>query len=1467
MRPLFLPKVFMLLFACLFHSGDLSLLSVYSMNNFQSHLTCLLILFFTVNHAAFAQSNATNIPPLAPPLIDKNTPDWAREMYSTKPNVHHVDQLFRAYYDTHPFEKTIDTRNYKHWRLYLSRYDLVQTDGSILVPTDAEQEAAVQDWMQKKAAFDQQYASGIERSPTSTWSQIGPYENAGTGTTYTNVQSCQVALTQCLSDLNVLYTVSQNGKIFKTTDHGETWSAVGENYFFAGDTWTEQCISVNPANPNIVYYGSGTKIWKTTDGGVTWNTLTTISNLEPNCIIINPIDPNILFVSSDVGIYRSTDAGATFVLVRAGVSWDLRFKTDDPNTIFALCRNGNKTDFYKSANNGSSWNASITGWFTDAQDNDGGGRMTVSTGNPNLIYCFVIGHVVGDGSAKPIVGVAKSVDAGATWTRPITWNATQGINSGQGYYDLDIEVSDADDNLVLIGTQGTWKTTNGFTTVTGGPSGQHADPQEYHFNGPNDFWVASDGGVDLYDNALASRMPKSKGITGTEFWGFDQGWNEDTRVGSYYHNGTSGYRQGYPENKFRATGGAEPATGYISTGNPGKVWFNEVGGKYLPTSISGTVTNFTYAKFPNESYWGQDVRGEIAMHPLYFETHFLGKDNVLWKTTDGGVSFTAQYTFGSNALSLVTSIEISRSNPQTMYVYQLIESAGSYTSGKLWKTTDGGATFTEITQPAGAPYSDGCFIAVDPTNADRIWIAYNKTTSTNKVFKTTDGGANWTNITGTALNGLIPRALIHIGGTDGGVYVMTPHMVFYRNNTHTEWQAFGNGLPAKLENNYLRPFYKAGQLRMATVCRGLWSVDFYENPTTPIAQPMVDKMTTDCYRDTFYFDDYSMLNHTGASWSWSFSPTPQYVSSSSARNPKVVFGAAGNYTVALTVTDGNGMSNTKTVTNMVNLGATDLCGFTQGPEMTLKTEGTSNYARTSQGIPLGNTNTVTISAWIKPAGTQVSFAGIVFSGNGGASGINFRNSNQIGYHWNDAASSYNWAGGPTITADVWTHVALVVEANKATMYVNGVPYVNAVAHSAVNFTEAFTFGNDRNNTSRTMTGEMDEVRFYNRALTQNEIRELRHLTYPGGDASCKAYYKFNEPSGIIYDRVGFAHASLLGTASRVERTAPFAPGESKRQSVSGSGIVDFAPTDLFLKFPVSGTYPNGELVASRLDDTPYAPPSGFEVIGSRYWVVNNHGSNSSFSSLTEMKFTDIDVVSGTPGDYKLYKRGSNEHLNNWVLVDDADAVTVGPSGSITFNTGLNVTSFSQFVILRSTALPLDLLAFEATAANHRDVLLNWRTAHEVNVRHFEVEKSDNSVVWKTLGQVKATAAPVYTWTDPEAFQQSSLLYYRLKIVDNDGKYTYSPIRTVARGTAFPQLVLAPNPASEYSTLTFEAAAEGVITLHIMDASGKLLEYRQLNYSKGVNNIPIDLTAYPTGVYPIQCTLDNRFIWNGMVVKR
>ncbi|MEZ4951320.1 MAG: hypothetical protein R2784_18325 [Saprospiraceae bacterium] len=96
-------------------------------------------------------------------------------------------------------------------------------------------------------------------------------------------------------------------------------------------------------------------------------------------------------------------------------------------------------------------------------------------------------------------------------------------------------------------------------------------------------------------------------------------------------------------------------------------------------------------------------------------------------------------------------------------------------------------------------------------------------------------------------------------------------------------------LPFVLNGNILRPFYKEDKLRL----RNLWK--WYLGsaiPTSlkPVAQPMVDKQYAFCSRDTFYFDDYSILNHTNATWTWTFEPQPMWIDDAQKRNPKLSLG-------------------------------------------------------------------------------------------------------------------------------------------------------------------------------------------------------------------------------------------------------------------------------------------------------------------------------------------------------------------------------------------------------------------------------------------------------------------------------------------------------------------------------------------------------------------------------------------------
>jgi hypothetical protein len=119
-----------------------------------------------------------------------------------------------------------------------------------------------------------------------------------------------------------------------------------------------------------------------------------------------------------------------------------------------------------------------------------------------------------------------------------------------------------------------------------------------------------------------------------------------------------------------------------------------------------------------------------------------------------------------------------------------------------------------------------------------------------------------------------------------------------------DWDLANDSLPTFFNSNIAKPFYRDSKIRIASYGKGIWENKFYDTPTGPSAKAMVDKenlLKSFCVSDSLYFDDYSALNHNGASWSWTFQGGSPSISN--IRNPAVSYTASGTYKAKLTVTD------------------------------------------------------------------------------------------------------------------------------------------------------------------------------------------------------------------------------------------------------------------------------------------------------------------------------------------------------------------------------------------------------------------------------------------------------------------------------------------------------------------------------------------------------------------------------------
>ncbi len=1227
------------------------------------------------------------------PSATEEVPAWAQLMYAENPNVRLVDSAYEAYYATHLFEKNTHTQNYKHWRRQVEPF--LNALGHIEWPTA---EALRQDEKRYRRLLDNNLPS---RQP-GPWTNLGPFEtyNQGSGQFEVSWQANVYTIDVADTGPDVVYCGTESGGVFRSQDQGLTWNHISGNTMMAA----VRIVRVSPQDANTVYAGDGNRLYRSTDGGGSWEVLLEIDNLGVNGIAISPADEHQLIVACQQGLWRSEDGGENWQQLSGNPVYDIEFKPNNPQVLYIVRGNTaeKRCEFLKSEDGGQSWSIKGNGWYLPPNPgysglSDGGAKIAVSPLNPNM----VIAGLIGDSKAGDdgYLGLWKSLDAGESWSLqgphvggPYEYsggpanhkNIMKNEGGGgpyQGFYDYVLAISPFNAGIVYTGGVSLYKSTDGGQSfnVIGGYQGNtwiHPDMQEITVS-PDGIWLASDGGVDFTADEFATVESRKNGITASEFWGFGSGWNDGLLVGGRYHNGNTALRPGFPAGEALRLGGAESPTGYVNPGR-GIAYFSDISSQVVPEDIGGMVVSLPSLQlYPNESYYAAHS-GEMEFDPRCYNHILVGRENKLWKSTDGGASFESIATFGTNTDRPVLQFEISRSNPDVIFVYQRT----SFYGAVLWRTPDGGASWGALNFPSGPNSQRAGVMALNPEDEDELWVGFSQNNNDGaKIFRTTDGGQSWENLTTATLDGHSIHAIFYQAGTDGAVYLATDKAVFYRDNSMSDWLLFNDGLPMRTNSNLLRPFYREGKLRLATYSNGVWETELAA-PSAPLAQPTVDKLVAGCARDTFYFDDYSVLRHEGASWAWSFEPAPEYVSASGVRNPRVVFGEEGSYTVSLTVTQADGQSSTKTIENMVQVQA---CRVDTIPGMALLLQQEGDYAAV-EGVPI-NSNELTISAWVRPEGVQGEYTGIAITSTGPAAGFNFRPGMELGYHWPDGA--WWWSSGLTVPAGEWSYLALVVRPDGITVYLNGQSATHNFNVPPVDFSSLATYlGSYRGWGGRNFKGLIDEVRFYNRALTSEEIRLRRHLVSDlAQDAGLVAYFQFNEVEGPALNKLGNQHALLAGYAGRSLSTAPVGSGASRQLQLDAPGSYDFEGTGLSLSFGAGAAIPAGPVVVSRLCVPPDFLP-GMEVLpASGYWILNNYGNNENWGPVESLRLGGLPIPETgevQPDAFSLFQRPDNAEGDSWGgAIDEADVAVPGPEdGALVFSTGNNLSTSGQLIALQ-----------------------------------------------------------------------------------------------------------------------------------------------------------------------------------------
>jgi hypothetical protein len=288
---------------------------------------------------------------------------------------------------------------------------------------------------------------------------------------------------------------------------------------------------------------------------------------------------------------------------------------------------------------------------------------------------------------------------------------------------------------------------------------------------------------------------------------------------------------------------------------------------------------------------------------------------------------------------------------------------------------------------------------------------------------------------------------------------------------------------------------------------------------------------------------------------------------------------------------------------------------------------------------------------------------------------------------------------------------------------------------------------------------------------------------------------------------------------------------------------------------VNTTIPAANFTTS---DMPVTNPSTQDYDGG---TVNNIRITAFPSNVTSITINGINYTSGTwPGAGVTIPAPGG--VPSWTItVDpiDGPVTVVIPFVAIDNAGGADATPGSVTVVY-SAVLPAQRLDLYASLSGNL-ATLRWVTENEINTARFVVERSTDNRTFIAIGERSAAGnnpgTSQYSFdNDITTLSAYPVLYYRIRLVDIDGKSGYSKVVTL-RVPAVNGVQVWPNPFAEQLTLTVRADRASSITLQLTDVTGRVVLNRNYPVVRGNNQIVVNgLSGLSEGIYLLTGTMDN-----------
>jgi photosystem II stability/assembly factor-like uncharacterized protein len=682
------------------------------------------------------------------------------------------------------------------------------------------------------------------------WRLIGPFRGGRV-----------LAVAGVPSEPEHFYFGSVNGGVWESIDAGRTWKPI----FDGQPIGSIGAIAVAPSNPRVLYVGTGEAdmrsdisqgdgVYKSTDGGRTWAHVGLRDSQQVGRILVDPANADAVFVAAlghpygpnaERGVFRSRDGGAHWEKVLGSDEHtgavDLAFEPGNPRVVYAALwqtrrppwnvyapSNGPGSGLWKSTDGGDHWVQLTKGLpaklgrigiavarsspqrvyaLVDADEggvyrsDDGGARFEKTSGD-NRIWQrgWYFGGITVEPRDADAAWVAntnlyRSTDAGKTFA-PVEGDAT-----GDDYHELWIDPEHPERRILGVDQGAIVSVDNGASW-----SSWHNQPtaQMYHVSTDDRFpyWVYGSQ-QDSGAAGLPSRTTEYDGITMRQFGEVTAGGESDMIA---------------PDPK-----------------DPQIVFGGRVDRLDLRTGQTRSVD-------PTLAYPAEQYRSVWTL-PLTFSRRdpqvLYFANQRLFRTDDGGDHWT------------VISPDLTREDPGTPpnldpsaaanhlgigarrgVIYAIAPSplvdhdlwAGT-DDGKIWRTRDEGAHWSDVTPPELAPWSKVGMIDPSPFDAESAYVAIDRHRLDDfrpYVYRTRDGGAHWQLVAEGIPDGSFVNVVRADPARRGLLYAATEKGVYVSFDDGDRWQPLQLNLPVTSVRDLV---VKGADLVIATHGRGFWILD------------------------------------------------------------------------------------------------------------------------------------------------------------------------------------------------------------------------------------------------------------------------------------------------------------------------------------------------------------------------------------------------------------------------------------------------------------------------------------------------------------------------------------------------------------------------------------------------------------------------------------------------------------------